>query len=354
MLTFRTFVAFPDTSEAREQVETAFADAAVTLGGRGQLSLIGELSVSIQLQNPMVEGWRTRRGSYHKPTETYFVEAHADYARWVMPDWRQRTEDYARAIKDAVGRVAKTRLPESERTALLEWIDRLVVTVAITPPDDVKPLKSVQLDYSTGSPRPSIGFEVDGNIAGLMLPDSRVVVVAPEDAAVVAAGIPKREQQEPETFKLYKRDESSLRYHEAWAHEGEITEHWGVCGEEGDTAPHLYSNLAAGEKIMRAIKRKARQAGFSSLARSKHRQLVIELPVDGFGAEDDLGTRHKLEDYFNNRLGWLGLGHVDGGSIGSGSMEIFCIVPDFAVAKAAIEKELVELEIEDARLYEMK
>jgi len=42
----------------------------------------------------------------------------------------------------------------------------------------------------------------------------------------------------------------------------------------------------------------------------------------------------------NHVTGWLGLGHCDGGSSGSGTMEVFCIVVDFALAKAALEREL--------------
>ncbi|WP_346823269.1 hypothetical protein [Rapidithrix thailandica] len=39
-------------------------------------------------------------------------------------------------------------------------------------------------------------------------------------------------------------------------------------------------------------------------------------------------------------LGWTGLGHTDGGSIGSGIMEVGCIVVDFELAKKLIEQDL--------------
>ena len=39
----------------------------------------------------------------------------------------------------------------------------------------------------------------------------------------------------PTRFKLYLRKDRRLNYHEAWIGEGEIVEHWGVCGEHGET-----------------------------------------------------------------------------------------------------------------------
>lgn len=50
--------------------------------------------------------------------------------------------------------------------------------------------------------------------------------------------------------------------------------------------------------------------------------LLVEYVVEGMGAEADLEKRHELEDILNESLGWSGLGHCDGGSIGSGTMEV--------------------------------
>jgi hypothetical protein len=38
--------------------------------------------------------------------------------------------------------------------------------------------------------------------------------------------------------------------------------------------------------------------------------------IDGFGSDRDIDKRHRLEERLNELLGWTGLGHVDGGSIG--------------------------------------
>jgi hypothetical protein len=66
--------------------------------------------------------------------------------------------------------------------------------------------------------------------------------------------------------------------------------------------------------------------------------LIVEYAIDAFGSSNDLDRRHKFEDSLNNLIGWLGLGHLDGGSIGSGTMGVALQVVDFAIAKRALEE----------------
>ncbi|WP_201778926.1 hypothetical protein [Rhodopirellula islandica] len=49
----------------------------------------------------------------------------------------------------------------------------------------------------------------------------------------------------------------------------------------------------------------------------------------------------------NETLGWTGLGHCDGGSIGSGTMETCCIVVDFEIAKRVIAADLAGTKFAD-------
>jgi len=53
-------------------------------------------------------------------------------------------------------------------------------------------------------------------------------------------------------------------------------------------------------------------------------QMIIQLPM-GI-SEDDLGVRHRLEDAVNQVLSKHGIGEVDGGDIGSGTMNVFALV----------------------------
>ena len=55
----------------------------------------------------------------------------------------------------------------------------------------------------------------------------------------------------------------------------------------------------------------------------------------------------------NETLGWAGLGHCDGGSIGSDTMEVCCFVVDFDIAKSVIEADLQGTEFADfTRIYD--
>lgn len=66
----------------------------------------------------------------------------------------------------------------------------------------------------------------------------------------------------------------------------------------------------------------------------------------------DLDKRYELQSRMDETLGWTGLGHCDGGSIGSGTMEVCCIVIDYDLAKEVIEADLDKTEFADyKRIY---
>ena len=84
--------------------------------------------------------------------------------------------------------------------------------------------------------------------------------------------------------------------------------------------------------------------GYSEFNEDDYVYLEIEFKIDGFGTEEDLEKRHKLEGKMNEILGWTGLGHCDGVSIGSGTMEVACLVVDFEIAKRVVEESLKNTE----------
>jgi hypothetical protein len=193
---------------------------------------------------------------------------------------------------------------------------------------------------------------------GVLLPgDAEVDALMEYSVEEVLPGsrLPEYEApEEPPMFKLYRRDEGRLHYREAWAHHGEVIEHHGACGTEGETRNHPYGTPAEARRIRAALKAAARAENYRPIAPSRHRRLVVELPIEDFGDAADIVLRHTLEDFLNNRLGWLGLGHCDGGSMGSGTMEVFCFVVDMAVAREAVARELKGLDLPaEPRMYEM-
>jgi predicted DNA-binding WGR domain protein len=154
-------------------------------------------------------------------------------------------------------------------------------------------------------------------------------------------------------IKLYKRVNGVLHYHEAWAAGGKIIEHWGVAGERGETATHKVPKKADADAAVAEVLTAAAADGYVPAEDINEATLLIEYRVAGFGTPKDLKKRHALEARMDETLGWTGLGNCDGGSIGSGTMEVCCFVADFDVAKRVIEADLAGTQFADfTRIYQ--
>jgi len=153
-------------------------------------------------------------------------------------------------------------------------------------------------------------------------------------------------------LKLYKVVNSQLYYHEAWCNQGVITEHWGVVGERGQTTEHIIPQGVRDGAEICLILQSAVDSGFAPIEAEDHAILIIEYSVEGFGTPQDLAKRHAVQDRMGEILGWTGLGDCDGGSIGSGTMEVCCYLVDFQTAKRVIGAELRGTEYGDyTRIY---
>lgn len=142
-------------------------------------------------------------------------------------------------------------------------------------------------------------------------------------------------------IKLYLREGRRIaRYHEAWAEAKVLIDHSGVVGTKGVVRRVPREPGRSEQAEVRAFLAPARELGYKPLRHAQHRVLLIEYRVRGMGTAKDLHKRHDLEDRMNELLGWRGLGHCDGGSIGSGTMDCCFLVVDFDVAKKVIERNL--------------
>ncbi len=149
-------------------------------------------------------------------------------------------------------------------------------------------------------------------------------------------------------LKLYKIIEGKLHYWETWDQD-ETTGivHWGVVGDKGQ-----HENVKSGllspfrGKIQKLVDQKLGD-GYGAIDEDKLFTLLIEYDVDGMGTAEDLDKRHRLQGRMDETLGWTALGHCDGGSVGSGTMEVCCFVVDFEAAKQVIQKDLAGTEFED-------
>lgn len=149
-------------------------------------------------------------------------------------------------------------------------------------------------------------------------------------------------------LKLYKITDAEGLYWETWQNGAVHTVHWGKLGERGESKEVTPESL--GRKPEEAIQEEIHakvQEGYRPVAPEEHAVMLIEYAIEGMGTNDDLEKRHRLEERMDETLGWTGLGHCDGGSIGSGTMEACCLVVDFDRAKAAVEADLKGTEFGD-------
>lgn len=80
--------------------------------------------------------------------------------------------------------------------------------------------------------------------------------------------------------------------------------------------------------------RTANDPGEDGLDDEAFTQLVVQFSIRGHGTVDDLDLRHQVEDILDQALRSARLGHVDGGDIGSGTINVFAIVEPSAWEQA--------------------
>ena len=153
-------------------------------------------------------------------------------------------------------------------------------------------------------------------------------------------------------LKLYKFTKAKKEYWETWDNDdGSHTIHWGELGTKGESKEIKRSLLKKPEKVIQKEVDKMVANGFEQI--DDEFTLLIEYAVKDMGTKDDVEKRHRLQDRMNETLGWTGLGNCDGGSIGSGTMEVCNFVVDFEVAKEVIKNELKGTEFENyIRIYD--
>ena len=153
--------------------------------------------------------------------------------------------------------------------------------------------------------------------------------------------------------KLYKAVTGHICYHEAWIAGDKMYEHRGVVGDPGETRELAKPKGISDEQAITAILKTAIDAGFKAIRSDDHATLIVEFKITGAGTKADIEKRHRLQDRLDGTLGWTGLGNCDGGSFGSGTMEVCCFVVDFEIAKRVIESDLAETEFADfSRIYD--
>ncbi len=156
-------------------------------------------------------------------------------------------------------------------------------------------------------------------------------------------------------LKLYKLIDDQLLYWETWVKDEKTAIfHWGIVGQTGQNKEVKSGLLSSFRKTVQKEIDKKLKEGYAEFDEDNYVFLEIEYKIDDFGTEQDLDKRHRLEEKVDEILGWTGLGHTDGGSIGSGTMEVGCLVVDYDIAKKVIEEKLKDTEFGDySRIFQI-
>jgi hypothetical protein len=139
---------------------------------------------------------------------------------------------------------------------------------------------------------------------------------------------------------LYKHARGGLRYWEAWEFDGWVAVHEGKVGERGKTRTLSRRRGKTPEQVIVEVAEKPRAKGYAEIPIEEQHQVVVQYQLKTWGSAKDLDKAHKIEDLFNECLGWTGNGFCDGNDIGSGSMNIFSIVVDPHLAVQTMIAEL--------------
>ncbi|HEX8463942.1 MAG TPA: hypothetical protein VF627_04925, partial [Abditibacterium sp.] len=134
------------------------------------------------------------------------------------------------------------------------------------------------------------------------------------------------------------KQQDTILYWETWEDGKEITVHYGILGDIGKNDSYRknkeYRQFVKKEVALR------RSEGYVEQDEDSLASITIKFEIEGWGSDNDLKKRHKIEDLMDECLGWTGLGHCDGGEIGSGGMSICCLVVEPYIALAPICQEL--------------
>ncbi len=151
-------------------------------------------------------------------------------------------------------------------------------------------------------------------------------------------------------LKLYRLNGANRDYWETWEQDsGTHVVHWGRLGTRGESRAVTSTSMQQAEAVLQREVDELVSQGYAPVDPDDHAVLLVEHAVDGMGNAADLDKRHRLEDRLSETLGWTGLGACDGGSIGSGSMEVCCLVVEFELARKVIEADLAGTEFADYR-----
>lgn len=147
---------------------------------------------------------------------------------------------------------------------------------------------------------------------------------------------------------LYKKINNKLNYWEVLEKDDEtVVIHWGIVGEVGQTKELKRESTSDLYEVLETEFDKKIKEGYAEFDEDDYSFLQIEFIIEGFGTDEDLNKRLRLEDKMEEIMSETVIGFADGGSTKNGLMKVGCLVVDFEIAKKIIEEKLKNTEFSD-------
>jgi len=328
-----------EASASARQADRAFSGALNTASASLLLDHLDHVGIRFSLIHPAGSSRSPKRGSFSKRDKTYYLPASLPYVAWATGDWSVRVSLMADEARQVLHGLPATRVSRDEKGALSSAIDAAEVVTLASAPQSLEPVGSIHLIYDESGERSGSPPGVSFSDIGIPRSGRIVEVRVSEISAIDWDALMKRQVSDERSFKFYRRGDATLSYREAWIDDANaVTDHRGDCGDRGETQVRPFSDRSAARRFYEELKVDARRAGFRAIPESRHRQIVVDLADDGTRSLID--RRHALEDFLNEELGWLGLGHCDGGDIGGGTASAFSFVVDYKLAEASLRERL--------------
>jgi hypothetical protein len=137
-------------------------------------------------------------------------------------------------------------------------------------------------------------------------------------------------------IEIYKRDRDGCHYWRAWRHQRIVVLNWGKVGERGRTHQIRLKKGQAAKAVIEEAARKPIAEGYGAIDPEEYDTVVVQYQLAGWGSVDDLDRRRKIEEVLNECLASTCNGFCDGGDLGSGEMNLYCLVIDPSAVRNAI------------------
>ena len=156
-------------------------------------------------------------------------------------------------------------------------------------------------------------------------------------------------------FKLYRRENGTLKYAECWTDEGRVVEHTGIVGEEGCSEDHPCGSQEERIQFFQSLQEWYLSQDYSEWPDEEKTWIVVQFPRESvlLGVDAAIYSEEAFRDraqmLLNEALGWNGLGHVDGWELGRKFdkpdrfvLNIYCLVVDRERTVSVVRRALTD------------